>query len=503
MDLSKFGTGDRRTAVAVAIATVVAMVLRLALANYSFWYDEYASLIFADEPLSRLWSSWMVRETNPPLFYSVLRVWEAVFGQSYLTLRVLPVVAGTLGLGVIAAIAWLAYGRRAALPVVVIVGLSAGHIWTSQLLRAYIFGMDGVLISLLGLIVLIRDPSRRVSGYGLYIAGALLAIYSHTTLLLWPAVATAAFFGVHHADLRQRRWRSFVPLVGANLIVALGAAWWIAITIEQMAVSTDNIGWLKPMSFANYKQLVSHNALLLFDSGESQRWIRYSIIASMAAATLATVRNRYTLLFGLTFCLGIAAIWVVEPVHPIATEKTVRWLMIFPALIVAGGIARLGRNSVRLAAIAVIGALLTTNLVLSVGKFSLGNWKERLPTTADKNTVLLVQHESMAMVARKACAIQLATPTCPIRIVALASPYPSDKWATGMSRQPLIELRDLPRALADKPTVYTARQGQYDPLVALGHLSERQRTHWSLPNVEGPFTTEQILGHAPFAREGP
>lgn len=489
---------NRRTIAALAVLIAAFAALRLALADYSLWYDEYASLIFADQPLSRLWSGWMVRETNPPLFYSLLKGWEAAFGSSLLVLRALPVLAGGIGLGLFAAIAWQGYGRRAAIPVVAIVGISAAHIWTSQLLRAYIFAMDGVLLSLLGLVLLLRTPSRPGPGLALYAAGAVIAIYSHTTMLLWPAIATLAWLVMDIPNLRAGRWRNAALLIAANLAVAAAAGWWIAITLSQVGAQTGNIGWLKPISFGEYRYLVSHTTLLTFKTDEAQRWIHYLVILALVVSIAATVRNRFTHLFLMLFGIGLTVFWAIEPVHPIASDKTVRWLLIFPALIIAGGIASLAKIQMRFAAVAAITVPLGINLVLSLPNFPLQDWKGRMPVDSANGSVLLVQHESMAMVARKACEIESGVPQCPLRIVAITSPRSSDPWSKGLSDARLVDPRNLEAALAGARVIYTARLGAYDPLVELGRLPKAARTEWNLPNIEGPFTPAQVLGREPM-----
>jgi hypothetical protein len=490
---------NRRTIAALAVLIAAFAALRLALADYSLWYDEYASLIFADQPLSRLWSGWMVRETNPPLFYSLLKGWEAAFGSSLLVLRALPVLAGGIGLGLFAAIAWQGYGRRAAIPVVAIVGISAAHIWTSQLVRAYIFAMDGVLLSLLGLVLLLRTPSRPGPGLALYAAGAVIAIYSHTTMLLWPAIATLAWLVMDIPNLRAGRWRNAALLIAANLAVAAAAGWWIAITLSQLEGKTGNLGWLKPLSFGEYRYVVSQTILLTFQTGESQRWIHYSIIFAFLMATGLTVREVSTRFFLLLLGLGLAIVWLVEPVHPIASDKTVRWLMIFPALVIAGGAAHLASLWIRTGAVAVVGSLLAINLAASLAKFPLQDWKDRLPATDPGGTVLLVQHESMAEVATKACEIEFQSAECPLQIVALASADPSNAWAKGLYGKPLIEGRALEPALAETARIYTARLGgAYDPLLQLGRVPASARTQWGIPTIEGPFTPAQILGREPM-----
>jgi uncharacterized membrane protein len=72
---------SRKMWLALAAVMLVAAALRFwDLGGPSLWTDELYTLGFAKLPPQMLWSDWMVRETNPPLFYSLLSVWMIVFG---------------------------------------------------------------------------------------------------------------------------------------------------------------------------------------------------------------------------------------------------------------------------------------------------------------------------------------------------------------------------------------------------------------------------------------
>src|SRR5512142_2026365 len=79
----------------LSLIVLLALGLRLHLAGeQSLWRDEIASVAFARLPLSQLWSVWMVHETNPPLYYSLLHVWIRLFGEGEFAVRSLSAVIG-------------------------------------------------------------------------------------------------------------------------------------------------------------------------------------------------------------------------------------------------------------------------------------------------------------------------------------------------------------------------------------------------------------------------
>jgi hypothetical protein len=71
-------TIPRSASAGIALAMVAGFVIRACTGDCPMLRDELSSIVFASQPLSRLWSVWMVRQTNPPLFHSLLRGWLAL-----------------------------------------------------------------------------------------------------------------------------------------------------------------------------------------------------------------------------------------------------------------------------------------------------------------------------------------------------------------------------------------------------------------------------------------
>jgi uncharacterized membrane protein len=65
------------------------------------WFDDLASLFYAAQPLERLWSSWMVRETTPSLYYALLRGWCDLLGWSATTARAPSILASLASIGIV------------------------------------------------------------------------------------------------------------------------------------------------------------------------------------------------------------------------------------------------------------------------------------------------------------------------------------------------------------------------------------------------------------------
>lgn len=187
--------------------------------------DEYASMYFSGRSFSDLWGWWMLRETNPPLFYSLLKLWRAIVPETQAALRLLSLLLSLLQIGLLARIAGRAYGALAAVLCVVLLALSPSDIFQSEYVRGYVLAKLGVTVSFAGLLLALEGDKRRAMGWAAYVVGAVVAIYSHTTMLLWPPIAYIAVLGESLFSRGPTRPR-MAGLVKANLVVA-GLSTWV------------------------------------------------------------------------------------------------------------------------------------------------------------------------------------------------------------------------------------------------------------------------------------
>src|ERR1700712_1196630 len=115
----------------VVLALGLAVVLRLRQAAQPMTFDEYASLYFSSRPLSDLWGWWMLRETNPPLFYSILKAWRLVAPNTQAGLRALPFIVSISQIALLARLAHKTYGGLAAMLCILLLALSPSDIFQS------------------------------------------------------------------------------------------------------------------------------------------------------------------------------------------------------------------------------------------------------------------------------------------------------------------------------------------------------------------------------------
>lgn len=485
------GTSSTRRGPLLALLAVLLAgfgTLRLASGHYGLWFDEYATLIFADQPAARLWSGWMVRETNPPLFYTMVRAWQGLGLRGVDALRWLPELGGVLGLALLAAAAWLGWGSRAAVPALVLGGLSAQHVHFSQLLRGYVFAADGVTLAFIGLLLVLEagpdsaDRRRRL-GWGLYFAGSVAAIYFHTTMVLWPVVATLALPLV----ARQPRWLLLRAVLVADLAIVLAAGWWLWITFLQVQGHSGNIAWIPRLSPRDYAWTVSQSVLLVREApGGDHRLSKLVALATVAAVVIA-LRRPGTRLALACAVLGAGLQGAAAQVQPIATPATLFWLTPFVILLLAGAIGSLRPPLAAGGVLLVLAGVLGLNLVRALHGPAEGDYARALRIAQGQpQAVLLIEHASMGAVTAKACALAYPGRPCPVPIIVLASPLRSNSWATGLGPQPVAP-GALPAALGRATGVFTLRSASYDPAVRFGIVGEAAAAAADRPYLEGPF----------------
>jgi uncharacterized membrane protein len=96
--------GRAAAAVAAATALIVAGAwFRIAgTTRYPFWLDEGYSAYAAAKGFHFLWHVVPLYETHPPFYYSLLRLWTLLFGDSLIASRALGISCGLVMLPVAA-----------------------------------------------------------------------------------------------------------------------------------------------------------------------------------------------------------------------------------------------------------------------------------------------------------------------------------------------------------------------------------------------------------------
>ena len=165
----------------IAIILLVAALLRFhQLTRQSLWSDEGNSVALARRGFVEI-ARRTAFDIHPPLYYWLLKLWTAVFGESELALRSLSVI---LGIGLVYLIWQLGrrlFGPRAALIAAFLAALSPLQIYYAQEARMYmLLAFLSALTVLLAILVLDNSGPGSMSLISLsYIVTVTAGLYTH------------------------------------------------------------------------------------------------------------------------------------------------------------------------------------------------------------------------------------------------------------------------------------------------------------------------------------
>lgn len=452
-----------------------AAALRFAVADHSLWFDEQASVFFSDQPFARLWSNWMLRETNPALYYSMLRAWRAVFGSTDFAIRAMSVVA-SLGAIVIAFnVTRRLYGERAGLIAAALAALSGQQLYFAEQARAYIFILAAVLVAVDALLVFVDadDDARAVRwrSAAVFAVVATACVYLHTTMILFPPIAVAAIVAAD--PLRYaRRPALLMPLIAAGLVILALASWELRIAALQMRDHSDNIA---AIGVPDLRQTIKNilQALFLggYDGKPSYRMILPLLVMLVVLAFVVRGRRRRATRFlALLTVLAVLAFALVGRIAPIFATRTILWVSAATLVLAAGGLASIPAARWRWGALAAIVALLAFDTSCVVPTLEQEDWNTPVRRlAAQPDALLLVQSESMALLADEVCRRRLGREHCPYTIVAMTDPGDHyDTWAWGLFAGPKVDGRALP-GYAKGRTVFLFRKAFFHSVPDLLH----------------------------------
>ena len=229
---------DRKFLITATAIVVAAFLLRIyRIGEQELWLDEAFSFHIATMPN---WLESLLSDTNPPLYYLLLRAWMKIAGQSEAGLRLLSAGFGTLF--IIAAI-WA--GREFFSPSV---GLWSGafgalaplHIYYSQEARAYTLLSFCLLLTYI--MVWRALKKNTLTSWILVSACALLSLYTHYFAVL--GLLPAAFLFVIWPEKQQVK-QIWLRIGGAVFVTALLFLPWVLLSFVFTAHSSGGTDWIK------------------------------------------------------------------------------------------------------------------------------------------------------------------------------------------------------------------------------------------------------------------
>lgn len=184
--------------------TLLGVALRLIrIDSRPLWLDEAYSQWFSARDWHYLWTAVPTYEPHPPFYYSILKLWRALFGGGATALRSLSVLLGVATLPVIALLAreqerHSPSGRPLlAMAAVVFLGAcSPMLVLLQQEARPYALMIFAFAVAVLGLLRLIREWADGTAGtwssWLLLAVGAELVLWAHGIGIIYVGCIAAA-----------------------------------------------------------------------------------------------------------------------------------------------------------------------------------------------------------------------------------------------------------------------------------------------------------------------
>ncbi len=259
----------RRALLALAIIVAGGVALRMyGLYGRSMWFDEGFSWRTIQFPVSEMIER-IGRDNHPPLYFILLKLWTAAFGESLVALRSMNLAVSALAMAGIylwAVEAFARDGERArarwiGLVSAALFAVSMYQIRAAWEIRMYAMGTALAALSTWLLLRALFAPVQRWGAWAAYAAAALAFAYTHYFALyslVGQAVFAVGFLLVRSCGklgkslqegrrdactTRGRWWRA----VAAYTVVAVGWAPWLPTFLRQKEQVASDF-WSAPFS---------------------------------------------------------------------------------------------------------------------------------------------------------------------------------------------------------------------------------------------------------------
>jgi mannosyltransferase len=369
----------------VALILFVALAFRLpGLDSRSLWIDELFSEWFSSRSFTELWRDVPLYETHPPIYYSLLKLWTLLFGNSELGLRSLSVVASLATIFLVAVSGRLmktgSPGQATGLLGAALLAVNYANIREAQNVRPYslltLVWTIAVIAALVLVVRLRHDPKAAGPREG-WLAPALIlglsagcALWFHNTSLfialgIWSGLALSLV--MTPAPLRLR---NFAIFFAAGVLALVVWSPYVPIFIQQSRTFMGLGFWLEPKA----RDLYSTWLLLLGDS-----WPALALAVALLALglfRLARSAPAIALLVAATILIPLYVVLAVSfSVKPIYIQRLFAWMVPLGLLVIALGIITATRRQwPRLALMLVVVSLAAAKSVEDYNR-PIDDWK--------------------------------------------------------------------------------------------------------------------------------
>jgi hypothetical protein len=368
-----------------ALILLLGLLFRLpGLGDRSLWIDELYSQWFSSRSFAELWRDVPLFEPHPPVYYSLLKLWSSVFGNSELGLRSLSLVASLATILVTAMSGRLikagGMGEGVGLLGAALLAVNFANIREAQNARPY--AIQGLLLTMavIAALVLVTRLLRQVKAHeatGGWLAPALVlgisagaALWIHNTSLfiafgIWCGLTLSLI-----ATPAGQRQRNFGIFFVAGILALLVWAPDIQLFLRQSRAFADLPFWLTPKP----RDLYSAWLLLIGDN-----WLAFPLALILLAIGFVALARRSPALALTVATILLVPLYVMLAisfsVKPIYIQRLFAWMVPLTLLVIALGILTLTRRRWIAAALALL--TFATAATASIRDFSrpIDDWK--------------------------------------------------------------------------------------------------------------------------------
>lgn len=359
MSRRRFAAGEPSRLLLIAILLVGAGVRFYAIGAKTVWLDEAFSIWIARHPLPELWQ-WLIGiDQHPPLYYTLLHVWQSVWGDREGAVRMLSAFCGVLTLPVFYVTTRRFFDAATGLLATLILALSPFHVRFAQEARMYTLLTLAAAFALYCAVRLLTEPPGRAQrapgrawALGLGVAQAAVMLTHNTATVLFPLALNLPALGGYYL-VRRRGQASSLPglndagflswwLAGQLVALALWLPWARPFVIQARGV--DQQFWILPPTLATVYDAF-HNFHLAFLPAwfpAPALWdLFYGLLALAGIWGLRHAPARLLLLLSL-FLVPVFGELLVSLRRPIFYERTLIWATLPYYMLLAFGMRRIG-----------------------------------------------------------------------------------------------------------------------------------------------------------------
>jgi mannosyltransferase len=327
------------------------------IGSKTLWLDEAFSVWVAHHTLVDSWS-WLIRiDQHPPLYYSSLHFWQAIFGDGQGAVRAFSALCSTLALPFFYGAVRRWFDKPTALIALFILAISPFHVRYAQETRMYALLTLAAAATLYFLAQILFDKQQsnaRLNWIGLALAQAAVMLTHNTATIFFPLALNLGIGGALLWKYQQggvsslpalnelafeRRW-----LRSQLLAFVLWLPWSIPFIIQSLRV--DQEFWIGAPTpgmvldvLHNFNLAFLPDWLSLFHLWDLLYWV----LAALGVYQLRRTPARALLLLSLCLTPFIGEL-IVSLRRPIFYERTLIWASLPYYMLLATGIRSLGRS---------------------------------------------------------------------------------------------------------------------------------------------------------------